>query len=60
MTALPDWHSASDAELACAAAAGDRGAFAGIYDRYADRLRRRLMTSSGAVNDRSDAPTSRR
>jgi RNA polymerase sigma factor (sigma-70 family) len=38
MTALTDWHNASDAELACAAAAGDRGAFAGIYDRYADRL----------------------
>jgi RNA polymerase sigma factor (sigma-70 family) len=28
----------TDAELACAAAAGDRRAFAGIYDRYADRL----------------------
>jgi len=28
----------TDAELACAAAAGDRHAFAGIYDRYADRL----------------------
>ncbi len=37
MTALPDWHIASDAELACAAA-GDRAAFAAIYDRYADRL----------------------
>ncbi len=38
MTALPDWDIVSDAELACAAAAGDRGAFASIYDRYADRL----------------------
>jgi RNA polymerase sigma factor (sigma-70 family) len=38
MTALPDWHIASDAELACAAAAGDRAAFGAIYDRYADRL----------------------
>jgi RNA polymerase sigma factor (sigma-70 family) len=37
MTALPDWHIASDAELA-RAAAGDRAAFAAIYDRYADRL----------------------
>ena len=38
MTALPDWEMAGDAELASAAAAGDRAAFAGIYDRYADRL----------------------
>ncbi len=38
MTALPDWDIVSDAELVCAAAAGDRRAFAGIYDRYADRL----------------------
>ena len=38
MTALPDWEMAGDAELASAAAAGDRDAFAGIYDRYADRL----------------------
>jgi RNA polymerase sigma factor (sigma-70 family) len=38
MTALPDWDIVSDAELAGAAAAGDRRAFAGIYDRYADRL----------------------
>jgi RNA polymerase sigma factor (sigma-70 family) len=28
----------SDAELVAAAVAGDRGAFAAIYDRYADRL----------------------
>ncbi|MGO9153927.1 RNA polymerase sigma factor [Mycobacterium sp.] len=38
MTALPDWDIASDAQLAGAAVAGDRAAFAGIYDRYADRL----------------------
>ena len=38
MTALPDFNIVSDAELALAAAAGDRAAFAGIYDRYADRL----------------------
>ena len=38
MTALPDWDIASDAELAGAAVAGDRAAFARIYDRYADRL----------------------
>src|SRR5262249_11893490 len=38
MTALPDWDIASDAELVCAAAAGDRRAFAAIYDRYAARL----------------------
>jgi RNA polymerase sigma factor (sigma-70 family) len=36
MTLLPAM--VTDAELACAAAAGDRRAFAGIYDRYADRL----------------------
>jgi len=30
--------SRSDAELVAAAMAGDRGAFAAIYDRYADRL----------------------
>ena len=38
MTALADFDVVSDAELAFAAAAGDRAAFAGIYDRYADRL----------------------
>ncbi len=40
MTAVPSWDivGPSDAELARSAAAGDRGAFAGIYDRYADRL----------------------
>jgi RNA polymerase sigma factor (sigma-70 family) len=40
MTALPSSNivGRTDAELASAAAAGDRGAFAGIYDRYADRL----------------------
>lgn len=42
MTAVQDWGfvgpDSSDAELAVAAAAGDRRAFAGIYDRYANRL----------------------
>lgn len=42
MTAVQDWGiigpGSSDADLARAAAAGDRVAFAGIYDRYADRL----------------------
>jgi len=38
VTAQFDWNTTDDAELACAAAAGDRTAWAGIYDRYADRL----------------------
>ncbi len=42
MTAAPNWDvlgpAETDAELARAAIAGDREAFAGIYDRYADRL----------------------
>jgi RNA polymerase sigma factor (sigma-70 family) len=40
MTAVPSWDilGPTDAELARAAAGGDRGAFAEIYDRYADRL----------------------
>src|SRR5918997_3535270 len=42
MTAIPNWDvvepSGSDAELVRAFAAGDRTAFANIYDRYADRL----------------------
>ncbi|HET6737246.1 RNA polymerase sigma factor [Mycobacterium sp.] len=42
MTAAANWDvvgpAETDAELARAAAAGDREAFAGIYDRYADRL----------------------
>ncbi len=37
-TALSNFDIVSDAELARAAATGDRGAFATIYDRYADRL----------------------
>ncbi|WP_081809074.1 RNA polymerase sigma factor [Mycobacterium sp. URHB0044] len=37
MTAQPDRHT-TDADLATAAAAGDRPAFAAIYDRYANRL----------------------
>ncbi|MUL64051.1 hypothetical protein BOO86_06200 [Mycobacterium sp. CBMA 234] len=38
MTAVPDWDIVSDADLVGATLAGDRAAFAGIYDRYADRL----------------------
>jgi len=42
MTAVPNWDivgpAGTDAELARAAAGGDREAFAGIYDRYADPL----------------------
>ncbi|HXO51771.1 MAG TPA: sigma-70 family RNA polymerase sigma factor, partial [Mycobacterium sp.] len=52
MTALPDWNIVSDAELAGAAAAGDRGAFAGIYERYADRLH---DFCTGMVRDRDAA-----
>jgi RNA polymerase sigma factor (sigma-70 family) len=52
MTALPDWDVASDAELALSAAAGDRRAFAGIYDRYADRLHDFCI---GMVRDRDSA-----
>jgi RNA polymerase sigma factor (sigma-70 family) len=52
MTALPDWDNASDAELATAAAAGERAAFAGIYDRYVDRL---YDFCVGMVRDRDAA-----
>ena len=42
MTAVPDWDigrpMGTDAELVRASAAGDRSAFAGIYDRYSNRL----------------------
>jgi hypothetical protein len=39
MTVLPDGQMYSDGELARAAAAGDRQAFATTYDRRADRLK---------------------
>ena len=52
MSASPNWDVVSDAELARAAAAGDRGAFAGIYDRYADRLHDFCV---GIVHDRDAA-----
>jgi RNA polymerase sigma factor (sigma-70 family) len=56
MTAVPNWDivgpSASDAELARASAAGDRTAFAGIYDRYADRLH---DFCAGMLGDRDSA-----
>ena len=42
----------SDAELAVAATAGDRHAFAGIYDRYADRLHDFCI---GMLRDRDSA-----
>jgi RNA polymerase sigma factor (sigma-70 family) len=56
MTAIPEWGATgslrTDAELACAAAAGDRRAFAGIYDRYADRLHDFCI---GMLRDRDSA-----
>src|SRR6478609_8209463 len=56
MTAVPHWDVVgpvdTDADLARAAAAGDRGAFAGIYDRYADRL---FDFCVGMLRDRDDA-----
>ena len=38
MDVRPRPDARDDAELVRAATAGDRGAFAAIYDRYADRL----------------------
>lgn len=41
MTAEPHWDTVdarTDAELVCGSMAGDKAAFAQIYDRYADRL----------------------
>ncbi len=41
MTAVPNWDTVdarTDAELVCGSMAGDKAAFAEIYDRYADRL----------------------
>jgi RNA polymerase sigma factor (sigma-70 family) len=56
MTAVPHWDlvgpADTDAELARAAMAGDRVAFAGIYDRYADRLHDFCV---GMLRDRDDA-----
>lgn len=56
MTAVPHWDlvgpADTDADLARAAAAGDRSAFAGIYDRYADRLHDFCI---GMLRDRDDA-----
>ena len=52
MTAVPESDILSDAELAVAAAEGDRTAFAGIYDRYADRLHDFCI---GMVRDRNAA-----
>jgi RNA polymerase sigma factor (sigma-70 family) len=47
-----DWNAAGDAELVGAAATGDQAAFAGIYDRYADRLYDFCL---GIVGDRDAA-----
>ena len=52
MTAVPDWDIVSDADLVGAALSGDRMAFAGIYDRYADRLHDFCV---GMVRDREAA-----
>ena len=56
MTAVPNWDlegpGGSDAELARASAAGDRRAFARIYDRYADRLHDYCV---GMLRDRDGA-----
>jgi RNA polymerase sigma factor (sigma-70 family) len=52
MTVQIDWNAAADADLVGAAAAGDRAAFAGIYDRYADRLYDFCL---GMVGDRDAA-----
>src|SRR4029078_5494685 len=56
MSAVTHWEVVApgdtDADLARAAAAGDRGAFAGIYDRYADRL---FDFGVGILRSRDDA-----
>jgi RNA polymerase sigma factor (sigma-70 family) len=56
MTAAPAWAitgpSFTDAQLALASAAGDRNAFAEIYDRYADRLHNFCV---GMLRDRDGA-----
>ena len=56
MTAVPSWDIVgppdSDADLARASAAGDRTAFADIYDRYADRLH---DFCAGMLGDRDSA-----
>lgn len=52
MTVQIDWTVAGDADLVGAASAGDRMAFAGIYDRYADRL---YDFCVGMVGDRDTA-----
>jgi RNA polymerase sigma factor (sigma-70 family) len=51
-TALSNWDIGSDAELARAAATGNRRAFAMIYNRYADRLHDFCL---GMVRDRDTA-----
>ena len=45
----------TDAELAIAAASGDRGAFADIYDRYANSLYELCRAVLGDAHEASDA-----
>ena len=52
MDARPRPDARDDAELVRAATAGDRGAFAAIYDRYADRLHDFCW---GLLRDRDEA-----
>jgi RNA polymerase sigma factor (sigma-70 family) len=52
MDARPRPDARDDAELVLAATAGDRGAFAAIYDRYADRLHDFCW---GMLRDRDEA-----
>ncbi|MEZ0050659.1 RNA polymerase sigma factor (sigma-70 family) [Mycobacterium sp. MAA66] len=52
MTAVSDWDIVTDSELVGAALTGDGMAFAGIYDRYADRLHDFCV---GMVRDRDTA-----
>jgi RNA polymerase sigma-70 factor (ECF subfamily) len=54
MVALRPAPPALDAELAVAAAAGDAGAFAELYARYADRVFARITRLVGPGPDRED------
>jgi len=61
MTAVPSWDLVdprhTDAELVGASMAGDRAAFAQIYDRYADRLHDFCV---GMLRDSTLPPTASR
>jgi hypothetical protein len=52
---MSDIERLTDAELVAAYLAGDRGAFAGIYDRYADRIFSHHLTMLGERADAADA-----